>query len=289
MFADLESATRNFSQDLHLGRGYFGHLFLGWIEKKSFAPSRCGDGIAVVVKRSRSITSQRNDKRLAAVSLLGQLVHPNIVGLLGYCLHGDENLLVYEYYENRTLDIFLFANAPDISKPLSWEERLRIMIGVARGLTYLHSSKEQILCHGVQSSDILLDQELNAKLLDFGLEKSCLEFERTGHMMSDIYGFGVLLIEILTALPAIGENTPDEHYSLVEWASQILANKRNLKDIIDPRLEQNYPLESAFECGALAIKCVANKRNDRPSSKDVLQVLERIYAVSLIWKDADKT
>ncbi|KAM0014443.1 putative transferase [Helianthus debilis subsp. tardiflorus] len=111
----------------------------------------------------------------------------------------------------------------------------------------------------------------------------------TGHMMSDIYGFGVLLIEILTALPAIGENTPDEHYSLVEWASQILANKRNLKDIIDPRLEQNYPLESAFECGALAIKCVANKRNDRPSSKDVLQVLERIYAVSLIWKDADKT
>ncbi|KAM0014444.1 putative protein kinase RLK-Pelle-RLCK-VIIa-2 family [Helianthus debilis subsp. tardiflorus] len=160
MFADLESATRNFSQDLHLGRGYFGHLFLGWIEKKSFAPSRCGDGIAVVVKRSRSITSQRNDKRLAAVSLLGQLVHPNIVGLLGYCLHGDENLLVYEYYENRTLDIFLFANAPDISKPLSWEERLRIMIGVARGLTYLHSSKEQILCHGVQSSDILLDQVL---------------------------------------------------------------------------------------------------------------------------------
>ncbi|MFS7918963.1 putative transferase [Helianthus anomalus] len=71
----------------------------------------------------------------------------------------------------------------------------------------------------------------------------------TGHMMNDIYGFGVLLIEILTALPAIGENTPNEQHSLVEWARQILANKRNLKEIIDPRLEQNYPLESAFECG----------------------------------------
>ncbi|KAJ0800586.1 putative protein kinase RLK-Pelle-RLCK-VIIa-2 family [Helianthus annuus] len=139
MFADLESATRNFSQDLHLGRGYFGHLFLGWIE------------------RSRL---HHQDVVMAALSLLGQLVHPTIVGLLGYCLHGDENMLVYEYYENRTLDIFLFTNAPDISKPLSWEERLRIMIGVARGLTYLHSSKDQIVCHGIQSSDILLDQVL---------------------------------------------------------------------------------------------------------------------------------
>ncbi|KAK9053856.1 hypothetical protein SSX86_024931 [Deinandra increscens subsp. villosa] len=230
-FADLETATRNFGHGLHLGRGHFGELFLGWIDKKSFTPSRYDDGTAIVVKRSRSVTSQRRDQRLAAVSLLGELAHPNIVNLLGYCLHGHENLLVYEYMENRTLDIFLFTNTADISKPLSWEKRLRIMIGVARGLAYLHSSKDQIVCRGVQSSDILLDQDFNAKLLDFGFKKSCLEFgatsyssliarrhivdpeyTRTGHfnVKSDIYGLGVVLMETLTALPAIGENTSDQ-------------------------------------------------------------------------------
>ncbi|KAI3755371.1 hypothetical protein L1987_55168 [Smallanthus sonchifolius] len=198
------------------------------------------------------------------------------------------------------------ADAPDISNPLSWEKRLRIMIGVARGLTYLHSSKDQVVCRGVQSSDILLDQDFNAKLIDFGLGKSCLEFGQTSYsslvatrhivdpeytrtgqfnVKSDIYGFGVVLMEALTALPAMGANTPNEQYSLVDWACQILANKRNLKEIMDPRLENNYPLEGAFECGALKLKCVANDPSDRPSSEEVLQNLERIYAVSLIWKD----
>ncbi|KAI3755392.1 hypothetical protein L1987_55189 [Smallanthus sonchifolius] len=213
-FADLESATRNFRQDLHLGRGHFAELFIGWIDENSFAPSKCGDGVAVIVKRSRSITSQRHDQRLG--------------------------------------------------------------------------------------------EDFNAKLINFGLGKSCLEFgqtsysslvatrhivdpeyTRTGHFneKSDIYGFGVVLMEALTALPAMGANTPNEQYSLVDWACQILTNKRNLKEIMDPRLENNYPLEGAFECGALALKCVENDPSDRPSSEEVLQNLERIYAVSLIWKD----
>lgn len=86
-----------------------------------------------------------------------------------------------------------------------------------------------------------------------------------------------MLLETLTALPAIGSNRPDEQYSLVYWASQILATRRNLTEIMDPRLEQNYPLEGAFECGALALRCVANRPKDRPSSEEVLQSLEQIY------------
>nr|GEW87543.1 serine/threonine/dual specificity protein kinase, catalytic domain-containing protein [Tanacetum cinerariifolium] len=297
-FVDLECATRNFSQGLNLGLGRFGELFIGWVDEKSFAPSRCGDGIAVVVKRRGSSSFQGYHQCLEAeMNFLGQLTHPNIVSLLGYCNHGDENFLVCEYMESRSLDIFLFTNAPDISKPLSWRKRLKIMIGVARGLKYLHSSKDQVVCRGVHSSDILLDQDFNAKLLDFGLAKSGFEFKktifsasisrhqiidpeymRTGHFnaKSDIFGLGVVLLEILTALPAIGGNGLSEEYSLVDWAGKILADRRNLKEIMDPRLEQNYPLEGAFACGVLALRCVADEPKDRPSIEEVLQSLEQI-------------
>ncbi|GKA86842.1 serine/threonine/dual specificity protein kinase, catalytic domain-containing protein [Tanacetum coccineum] len=285
-FVDLECATRNFSQGLNLGLGRFGEVFIGWVDEKSFAPSRRGDGIAVVVKRRGSSGSQGYRQCLEAeVNFLGQLTHPNIVSLLGYCNHGDVNFLVYEYMESRNCEMDSFADAPDISKPLSWRKRLKIMIGVARGLKYLHSSKDQV--------------DFNAKLLDFGLAKSGFEFEKTifsasisrhqiidpeymstGHFnaKSDIFGFGVVLLEILTALPAIGGNGLSEEYSLVDWAGKILADRRNLKEIMDPRLEQNYPLEGAFACGVLALRCVANEPKDRPSIEEVLQNLEQIYA-----------
>ncbi|GJW18817.1 serine/threonine/dual specificity protein kinase, catalytic domain-containing protein [Tanacetum coccineum] len=292
-FVDLECATRNFSQGLHLGLGHFGEVFIGWIEEKSFAPSRCGDGIAVVVKRCGSSSSQGYHHCWEAeVNYLGQLTHPNIVSLLGYCNHGDENFLLDYCYEDCEMNSF--ADAPDISKPLSWRKRLKIMIGVARGLKYLHSSKDQVVCRGVHSSDILLDQA------HYGLAKSGYEFEktifsasisrhqiidpeymRTGHFnaKSDIFGFGVVLLEILTALPAIGGNGLSEEYCLVDWAGKILADRRNLKEIMDPRLEQNYPLEGAFACGVLALRCVANEPEDRPSIEEVLKSLEQIYAI----------
>ncbi|XP_071740558.1 receptor like protein kinase S.2-like [Rutidosis leptorrhynchoides] len=301
-FSDLEIGTKNFSQDLLLGKGYFGEVFLGWIDAKSLSSSTCGDGIAVAVKRRCIKNSLGYDKCLAEVSFLGQLNHPNIVSLLGYCKNGDEYLLVYEYIENRTLDVFLFtvADALNIAEPLSWVSRLKIMIGVARGLGYLHS-KDPVICGGVQSSHILLDQDFNAKLIDFGLEKSSLriktvystliashyiidpEYMRTGHynVKSDIYGLGVVLLEILTALPAIGNNNPDEQYSLVQWARQILSSRRNLTEKMDERLKQNYPIDGSFQCGALALKCVANNANDRPTIEQVLQSLEYIYMMSV--------
>ncbi|XP_071740557.1 probable serine/threonine-protein kinase PBL11 [Rutidosis leptorrhynchoides] len=312
-FSDLKISTKNFSQDLLLGKGYFGDAFLGWIDEKSLSHSTCGNGIAVVVKRHCIINSQRYDQCLAEIRLLGQLNHPNIVSLLGYCNNGNENLLVYEYIDNRSLDVFLFADAPNIAEPLSWVSRLKIMIGVARGLAYLHSSKDSVICGGVQSSHILLDQDLNAKLIDFGMEKSRLdtvianhhlldpEYMRNvlpeplivsnrkakGHCLkvnicyytvkSDIYGFGVVLLEMLTALPAIGNNSPDEQHSLVNWASQILSSRINLTETMDPRLKQNYPIDGAFQCSVLALKCVANKAYDRPTIEQVLQSLEYIY------------
>ncbi|KAF5808145.1 putative transferase, protein kinase RLK-Pelle-RLCK-VIIa-2 family [Helianthus annuus] len=294
-FSDLEKSTRKFSLDLLLGEGGFGKVFLGWVEENTLAPSKQGVGIPVAVKRLKQKSSQGPAQWLAEVNFLGHMDHRNIVRLLGYCKDESEHLLVYEYMPNRSFDRFLFT---DIAKRLSWGTRLLIMIGVARGLTYLHS--ENVMCRGLKSGDILLDEDYNAKLGDFGLVKygpetgethvttrvmgtygyAAPEYILTGHLTtkSDIYGYGIVLLVSITGRRAMDVRRREGQQSLVDWASSIQSNRKNLKEIMDPRLEHNYPLQGAFECVALALRCVANKPKDRPSSEEVLQNLEQIYA-----------
>ncbi|KAJ0759775.1 putative protein kinase RLK-Pelle-RLCK-VIIa-2 family [Helianthus annuus] len=197
---------------------------------------------------------------------------------------------------NKSYDYFLFT---DTIEPLSWGARLLIMIGVARGLTCLHSAK--LMYCGLKSGDILLDEDFNAKLGDFGLVKygpktgethvstrvmgtygyAAPEYVMTGQltMKSDIYGLGVLLMESITGRKAIDHNVPKGQQSLVDWTTRNKSNPRKLHEIIDPRLEHNYPIQGASECFALAFRCVSHKPKDRPSSEEVLQSLERIYAL----------
>ncbi|KAK1436810.1 hypothetical protein QVD17_02594 [Tagetes erecta] len=305
-FSDLEKATRNFSLDLLLGEGGFGKVFLGWVEQKTLAPSKQDVGIAVAVKRFKQKSSQGPTQWLTEVNFLGHLDHPNIIKLLGYCKDEPEYLLVYEYMPNRSFDRFLFT---DIAKRLSWATRLQIMIGVVRGLTYLHSQK--LMCRGLKTGDILLDKVLliklfmtydfNAKLGDFGLVKygpktgethvttrvmgtygyAAPEYISTGHltMKSDIYGFGIVMLVSITGRRALDVKLPKGRQSLVDWASSIQSNRKILKEMMDPRLEHNYPLRGAFECVALALRCVAKKPKDRPSSEVVLGSLEQIYGL----------
>ncbi|KAK1436811.1 hypothetical protein QVD17_02595 [Tagetes erecta] len=296
-FSDLEKATRNFRLDLLLGEGGFGKVFLGWVEQKTLAPSKQGVGIAVAVKRLSQESMQGHDEWLAEVKYLGQLIHPNIIRLLGYCKDESERLLVYEHMPNNSFDRFLFTGT---TEQLSWERRLLIMIGVARGLTYLHS--RNVIRYDSKASDILLDKDFNAKLGDFGLVRygpdtgdthvstrvmgtygyAAPEYIATGHltMKCDIYGFGVTLMESITGRKTLDLNRPKEEQNLVEWASRIESNRRNLiKKIMDPHLE-NYPVEGASKCFALALRCVAKSPKDRPSSEEVLQSLEQIYALN---------
>ncbi|KAI3708735.1 hypothetical protein L2E82_38150 [Cichorium intybus] len=166
-FSDLEKTTRNFSQDLLIGRDGYGEVFIGWVDGKTFAPSRKGFGIAVAVKRY--FEGLRELETLA--TCYGQLGHPNIISLLGYCDDKNQNcLLVYEdmHMHNRNFSHFLFG---DVTEPLSWGARLTIMIGVARGLAYLHSSKEQVIHGGIKTFNVLLDQNFNAKLGHFGSDQ----------------------------------------------------------------------------------------------------------------------
>ncbi|KAM0066083.1 putative protein kinase RLK-Pelle-RLCK-VIIa-2 family [Helianthus debilis subsp. tardiflorus] len=236
----------------------------------------------------------------ADMNFLGELAHPNIIRLLGYCKDEHKRLLVYEYMPNKSLDRFLFTDGPVIGKPLSWGTRLLIMLGVARGLAFLHLS-ERIIFRDLKSSNILLDKDFNAKLGDFGLAKygpetwethlsarsigphgyTAPEFYTTGRLglKSDIYSFGVVLWESITCKRALDPSLPGEKQNLVDWASIVQSNRRNLKKIMDPRLEHKYSIQGAFECASLVLRCVANKPTDRPSSEEVLQSLEQIYAL----------
>ncbi|XP_024959830.1 receptor-like cytoplasmic kinase 176 isoform X2 [Cynara cardunculus var. scolymus] len=282
-FTDLKKATSNFSPKLQLGEGGFGGVFLGWIDKNTFAPSKHGVGIGVAVKRLNGEGVQGHAEWQAEVSFLGRLAHPNIIRLLGYCSDEQELLLVYEYMQNRSFDRLLFTR-------------------VARGLAYLHSSTPQVILRGVKTSDIMLDQDFNAKLGDFGLAKrgpeigethvttrvmgtygyAAPEYMATGHLTakSDIYGFGVVLLETLTGLRAMDKNQPSEHPNLVEWKKPMLARRNKLKGIMDPRLGQNYPLKAASRYAELTSKCLAMEPRLRPSSEEVLQSLEQIYSIN---------
>ncbi|PWA96512.1 serine/threonine/dual specificity protein kinase, catalytic domain-containing protein [Artemisia annua] len=302
-YDDLKKATKNFSPDMLLGEGGFGKVYLGWVDQNTFAPSKHGVGVPVAVKRHNQDGCQGHPEWQAEVSFLGRLAHPNIISLLGYCSNEHERLLVYEYMANKSFDGFLLTNrpnAPNTAEPLSWGTRLMIMIGVARGLTYLHSSQNRVMCRGVKAGDILLDNDFTAKLGDFGLVRCSPKigeshvstrvmgtygyadpaYISTGHLYvkSDIYSFGVVLLETITGQPVLDSNRPAERRNLVDWVRPILGRKKRLKTIMDPRLEQNYPLEGAFKCAALALRCLETQPKDRPSSEEVLQSLEEIYA-----------
>ncbi|XP_076938365.1 putative serine/threonine-protein kinase PBL18 [Bidens hawaiensis] len=299
-FDDLKKATREFSPKRLLGEGGFGNVFLGWVEPKTLAPTKHGDGIAVVVKRSNHGSRQAYVEWLFKVNFIGELAHPNILRLLGNCKHERELLLVYEYMPNKTFDHFLFTDGPDILEPLSWGTRLLIMIGVASGLTYLHSTN--LILRDLKSSKILLDKDFNAKLGGFGLARcgpetgethvstrvmgtmgfAAPEYIATGHlsMKCDIYSFGVVLWESMSGRRAFDCKLPGRKQRIVDWATdQVKSNRRRLKKIMDPRLKHNYPQQGASEYAALAFKCISNNPKDRPSSEEVLQSLKRIYAL----------
>ncbi|KAD4585408.1 hypothetical protein E3N88_23009 [Mikania micrantha] len=280
-FSDLKKATRSFSPDLILGEGGFGKVFLGWVEENTLIPSKQGVGMAVAVKRLSQGSNQGVAEWQAELNLLGHLAHPNIIRLLGYSTNGVRCSLVYQYMPNKSFDRYeIFSHAPDIAEPLSWGTRLVIMIGVARGLAYLHS--KNIIHRDLKSSHILLDEDFNAKLGGFGLARNngletwetsvttkivgsfgyiAPEYMETGHVttMCDIYSFGVLLLESIT-----GRNAVD---------AQLLGHSCwiKYKENKDPRLEGKYPLHGASEYVALALKCVAGDPKNRPSGEETVE------------------
>nr|XP_043629047.1 serine/threonine-protein kinase PBL35-like [Erigeron canadensis] len=309
----LRKSTNDFSQYRIIGEGDFGTSYLGWVTENTFTPSEHEDGVIVAVKMLHFFQEHADWQEM--VNFLGQLAHPNIVTLLGYCSDEFQQCLVFEYMHNESFDRFIFTDIPNhIAEPLSWRTRLMIMIGVASGLVYLRSINKKFVLPYLTSANILLDENFNAKLGDcsFSVTKYLALLDRdgktrnislqsirkidygtysyidptylrTGYLSekSDIYNFGVVLLETLTGLRVTDRKRPIGEQNLVDWARPILGKREELKKIMDPRLEQNYPIEGAFDWASLALRCAASYPKDRPSSEEVLKSLEQILSNSM--------
>ncbi|XP_057493022.1 probable serine/threonine-protein kinase PIX13 [Actinidia eriantha] len=296
-FLELKNATRNFRSDTVLGEGGFGKVYKGWLDEK--VASKNGSGTVVAVKKLNSESMQGFEEWQSEVNFLGRLSHPNLVKLLGYCWEDKELLLVYEFMQKGSLENHLFGRGSAV-QPLPWDIRLRILIGAARGLEFLHTSEKHVIYRDFKASNILLDGSYNAKISDFGLAKlgpsasqshvttrvmgtygyAAPEYVATGHLYvkSDVYGFGVVLVEMLSGLRALDTSRPSGKHNLADWVKPYLSERRKLKNIMDSRLEGKYPSKAALQIAQLALKCLGPEPKTRPSMKEVVETLKRIDA-----------
>ncbi|KAK2987615.1 hypothetical protein RJ640_011336 [Escallonia rubra] len=308
-FAELSRATNNFGSDMVLGRGSLGMVFKGWVDEKTYAPSVVGVGMAVVVKKVDTNGSLGPKEAQLKVKILGKFSHPNLVKLIGYCVEDEDVLLVCEYMKKGSLESHLFKKD---SEPLPWVTRLKIALGAAQGLAFLHNTREQAMYRTFKASDILLDENFSAKLSDFGLFKlgpmssesviSTLvagdtafmdfpqkdvgyvdpEYMASGNLTvkSDIYGFGAVLLEILTGQRVLDMKRPSGKHDLVRYARPYLNGKRDIKIILDRRLEHEYAPEDEIlsAVAALTLKCLEDYPKNRPGVKEVLETLEQVNA-----------
>ncbi|RZB56387.1 probable serine/threonine-protein kinase PIX7 isoform X2 [Glycine soja] len=290
-FQELKAATGNFRPDSILGEGGFGYVFKGWIEEDGTAPAKPGSGITVAVKSLKPDGLQGHREWVAEVDFLGQLHHPNLVKLIGYCIEDDQRLLVYEFMTRGSLENHLFRR----TVPLPWSNRIKIALGAAKGLAFLHNGPEPVIYRDFKTSNILLDTEYNAKLSDFGLAKAgpqgdkthvstrvvgtygyaAPEYVMTGHLTakSDVYSFGVVLLEILTGRRSMDKKRPSGEQNLVTWARPYLADKRKLFQLVDPRLELNYSLKGVQKISQLAYNCLTRDPKSRPNVDEVVKAL----------------
>ncbi|OIT32590.1 PREDICTED: probable serine/threonine-protein kinase NAK [Nicotiana attenuata] len=299
--AELKSATRNFRPDTVLGEGGFDRVFKGWVDKKTLAPSRVGVGMAVAVKKSNPDSQQGLKEWQAEVKFLGKFSHPNLVKLIGYCCEEKEFLLVYEHMQKGSLERHLFRK--EGAETLLWDTRLKIVIGAARGLTFLHTTEKQVIYRDFKASNVLLDEDYNAKLSDFGLAKlgpvngnshvstrvvgtygyAAPEYVASGHLYvnSDVYGFGVVLLEIITGLRVLDLTRPTGQHDLVDWAKPLLPDKRKLRKMMDSKLQGRYPINAAFQIAQLILQCLESDPKTRPSMEQVLECLEQCTAMKM--------
>ncbi|KAL3642495.1 putative serine/threonine-protein kinase pbl10 [Castilleja foliolosa] len=296
-FSDLRSATRNFRPDSVLGEGGFGSVFKGWVDENTLAPSRPGSSMIVAVKRLNQDGWQGHREWLAEINTLGQIRHPNLVKLIGYCLEDDHRLLVYEFMPKGSMENHLFRRG-SYFEPLSWSLRMKIALGAARGLAFLHSDDIKVIYRDFKTSNILLDSNYNPKLSDFGLARdgptddkshvstrvmgtygyAAPEYLSTGHLTarSDVYSFGVVLLEILAGKKAIDKNRPTGEHNLIEWSRPYLTNKRRILRVMDIRIEGQYSVDQAMKVANLAVQCLCTDGRSRPSMDEVVTALEQL-------------
>ncbi|XP_056158449.1 G-type lectin S-receptor-like serine/threonine-protein kinase At4g03230 isoform X2 [Syzygium oleosum] len=285
-FFDLEiilQATNNFSDENKLGRGGFGPVY------KATFPG----GQEIAVKRLSSGSGQGLEEFKNEVVLIAKLQHRNLVRLVGYCVKGDEKILLYEYMPNKSLDSFIFDRTR--CWLLTWEIRFEIMLGIARGMLYLHQdSRLRIIHRDLKTSNVLLDEEMTPKISDFGLARifEAKQIEAStqrvigtyGYMSpeyaldgffsfkSDVFSFGVVVLEIISGKRNTGFYQSGGIMSLLSHAWK-LWNDNNALDLMDRVLYETYKRDQVLKCINVALLCVQEDPSDRPTMSDAVFML----------------
>ncbi|XP_074310987.1 putative serine/threonine-protein kinase PBL23 [Silene latifolia] len=286
-YKELSDATGNFTNDNLLGEGGFGKVYRGFLDN----PKQ-----VVAVKQLDRNGLQGNREFLVEVLMLSLLKQANLVTLVGYCAEGLHRLLVYEFMGKGSLEDHLLDLKLE-TKPLDWKTRMKIAEGAARGLEYLHeTANPPVIYRDFKASNILLDEDFNPKLSDFGLAKlgpmgddthvvtrvmgtfgyCAPEYAATGQLTtkSDVYSFGVVFLEIITGRRVFDTSRPSEEQNLVEWAQPLLKDKSKFHLMADPLLQDDYPKKSLYQALGIAAMCLQEEASTRPYISDVVTALE---------------
>ncbi|THU56377.1 hypothetical protein C4D60_Mb11t16630 [Musa balbisiana] len=252
---ELEVATNMFADENVIGEGGYGIVYHGLLQ----------DNTQVAVKNLLNNRGQAEREFTVEVEAIGRVRHKNLVRLLGYCVEGAHRILVYEYVDNGNLDQWLHGDV-GLCSPLTWEIRMNIILGTAKGLMYLHEGLEPKVIHrDIKSSNILLDKYWNPKVSDFGLAK-LLGSERnyvTTRVMGT-FGFGVLIMEIISGRNPVDYNRPTGEVNLIEWIKTMVSN-RNSEETFFKGIEKG---------SLVALRCIDPDSQKRPKMGHVIHMLE---------------
>ncbi|KAJ4751365.1 Leucine-rich repeat protein kinase family protein [Rhynchospora pubera] len=283
-FEEIKKCTNNFAEMNEVGGGGYGKVYRGTL----------GNGQLVAVKRAQEGSSQGSHEFRTEIELLQRVHHKNLVSLVGFCFEKGEQMLIYEYVPNGTLKDSLSGKS---GVHLDWRRRLRVALGAAKGIAYLHELADPPIVHrDIKSSNVLLDENLNAKVSDFGLSKS-LGADGKGHITtqvkgtmgyldpeyymtqqltdkSDVYSFGVLLLELITGKKPLkrGRYIVREVKALLDPSNDL----SNLKTLLDPSLGLTTSVGGFEQYINLALRCVDENSADRPTMSEVVNWLEKI-------------
>lgn len=281
--SEILHATHNFSKENLLGQGGFGPVYKGQLP----------DGTEIAVKRLASHSGQGFTEFKNEVELIAKLQHSNLVKLMGCCIKGEEKLLVYEYLPNKSLDFFIF----DVSRTtlVDWNKRCEIIEGIAQGLLYLHKhSRLRIIHRDLKASNILLDQDMNPKISDFGLAKIFSSNDTQGSTKkvvgtygymapeyasegiystkSDVFSFGVLLLEILSGKRNSGFHQHEDFLNLLGYSWHLWEGGRCL-ELLEASIAEEIHAAEASRYIHIALMCVQEHADDRPTMSNVVAML----------------
>ncbi|KAG2565159.1 cysteine-rich receptor-like protein kinase 6 isoform X2 [Panicum virgatum] len=285
-FHQIVESTDNFCDENKLGQGGFGAVYKGQLP----------NGLEIAVKRLASQSGQGFVEFTNEIHLIAKLQHINLVRLLGCCVQGEEHILIYEYMQNKSLDFFIF----DVTRArlLTWDKRLNIIDGIAQGLLYLHKlSRLRIIHRDLKASNILLDSDMNPKISDFGLAKifssnaiqgntnrvvgtygyMAPEYASEGvfSVKTDVFSFGVLLLEIISGKRNAGFHQQGDFFNLLGYAWKLWKEGRWF-ELLDKSLADHHDQDQAMEilkCINIALMCVQENAADRPTMSDIVAML----------------